>query len=142
MSLALERFRTHGFRVTDTRVKVLCVLAEAHQPLTPYGIHDHIVADAGQIDIVSVYRTLQALSVLGLVHHIGVVDGYMPCRLDGEHVEHAEHLVCEKCGKVVEVPFPDEALTSVYSQLAMMIFRPTTVKVEVTGRCQACAQED
>lgn len=79
------------------------------------------------------YRILSTMSELGLIHHIGLVDGYVACGMDGQHPEQVEHLVCEVCGEVQE-------LTSKYRapKAARSGFKSASVKVEVLGTCRSC----
>ncbi len=136
---AVRRLRAHSLRVTAPRVRVLRVLAEADQPLSAYRIHDQILEESGRVDVVSVYRTLSALAAIGLVHHIGTVDGYLPCRLEHRHDEEVEHLICTSCGKVTEVPLSSSASLAAHHQLEEIGFKPSTLRIEVVGLCGDCA---
>ena len=133
-SLAL--LKREGFRITMPRVQVIRTLAKSNTAMTAYGIHDQIVSEGGRIDVVSVYRILETLTKIGLVHHIchvGVVDGYLACRLGGEHLSQSQHLYCSKCGIVREVEAPTEAIRSIRRQLRDLQFEPTSIKIEIIG---------
>lgn len=135
---AIELLRSHGMRVTMSRIQVVRALAKSQTPLSAYGVHEQILASGGRIDMVSVYRILSALQDVGLVHHIGVVQGYFACRMAGQHSGTSEHLICQSCGAVAEVDVPKSTLRSTREQSAALGFEPLNVQIEIVGRCQAC----
>lgn len=135
---ALDVLKEEGFRITMPRVQVIRALAETNRALSAYAIHDRIVSKGGRIDVVSVYRILTTLQGVGLVHHIGVVDGYYPCRAGEDHVHDTEHLVCEECGCVAELPVEQSSAKVVESQAIKSGFKPSEVKIEVLGTCAHC----
>lgn len=130
--------KQNGLRVTMPRVQVLRALDESDRALSAYDIHGRILNGGGRIDVVSVYRILSTLVELGLAHHIGIVDGYIACRMQHEHQDQTEHIVCQKCGQVQEVAVPEEALHAAQTQLQFLGFSPSNIKVEILGNCQAC----
>jgi Fe2+ or Zn2+ uptake regulation protein len=136
---AVGRLKQGGFRITLPRVQVVRALSLAERPLSAYGIHQEIIASGARVDVVSVYRILETLSQLGLVHHIGIVDGYMACRLDETHDEEAEHVVCSECGRVTELTMPDGVLRATNGQLVALGYRPKQTRVEILAVCPECS---
>lgn len=136
---AVERMKHAGHRVTIPRIRVIRTLSLSEIPMSAYRIHQEIIATGGKVDVVSVYRILQTLSELGLIHHIGIVDGYMACRLDEHHEEESEHVVCTECGKVTELTLPEIILSTTMSQLALLGFTAKQTRVEILGTCPNCA---
>ena len=120
------------------RIQVVRTLAAARTPLSAYGIHDEILASGGRIDVVSVYRILDTLSSLGLIHHIGIVDGYKACSLGETHHDDSEHIVCESCGSIVEVEVPGSTREATYGQLQGLGFVPKNIKLEILAICASC----
>lgn len=131
--LSIQRLRQKGYRITMPRVQVIRVLAQANTALSAYAIHERIVAMSGRIDVVSVYRILATLLDAELIHHVGIVDGYLACRLEREHPNHTEHIVDRTTKVVKEVELPADAISSLEQQLAEHNFVPTRIKVEVEG---------
>src|SRR3954464_4350604 len=82
---ALKELRNAGYRITMPRVQVIRALADTTKALSAYAIHEKIINSGGKIDVVSVYRILSTLQEVGLIHHIGIVDGYFPCRMTDCH---------------------------------------------------------
>ena len=93
--------RKHGHKLTPQRHVVLKVMASSQDHLTPESIYKKSRLVAPEIGRVTVYRTLDLLSGLGLL-----------CRVHGENgcrsymirrpLEHHHHLVCSNCGKVID----------------------------------------
>jgi len=137
--MALQVLRTTGLRVTMPRVQVIRALGESNRALSAYSIHERIHAAGGMIDVVSVYRILAMLQSAGLVHHIGIVDGYIPCRLLSDRDIECEHMVCSKCGCVTELPLSAVAHDATTSQAHEVGFSPSSIKVELLGTCKHCA---
>ena len=127
-----------GLRLTSPRRRVIAALARSTKPVNAYAIHRQIVAEGGSVDVVSVYRTLQILLELGLVHFVPASDGFLPCHLGCDHGTGTEHLVCESCGSVEEVPIPDCAVSDLTAQLRSHGFESRRMTVQVEGTCQNC----
>lgn len=138
--LALRQLRAHAYRITMPRVQVVRALADTNKALSAYAIHEKIVSSGGKIDVVSVYRILGTLEEVGLIHHIGIVDGFFPCRMDDAHQQDSQHFVCKKCECVIEVGVPEETREATYKQAQELEFLPTGIKVEVLGLCQRCQE--
>lgn len=131
--LSLRQLRAAGYRITMPRVQVIRALADTNQALSAYAIHEKIVSSGGKIDVVSVYRILGTLQEIGLIHHIGVVDGYFPCRMDDANARDSAHFICEKTGFIREMNVPQEIKDVIYKQADEIGFIPTVIKVEVVG---------
>lgn len=130
---SLRQLRAAGFRITMPRVQVIRALADTPKALSAYAIHEKIISSGGKIDVVSVYRILSTLQEVGLIHHIGVVDGYFPCRMESCHGKRSEVLVCEETGDVTELSLPIDVIEAIERQTRERGFEPGTIKVEITG---------
>lgn len=129
-----------GLRLTNPRKAVIAALSNAQRPLNAYAIHRQIVGEGGTVDVVSVYRTLEVLNELGLVHFVPASDGFLPCHLGCDHGTGIEHLVCDTCGSVEEVELPDCATGDIRDQLKSHGFVSRRVTVQVEGTCKQCQQ--
>ena len=131
---ALKELRNAGYRITMPRVQVIRALGDTDKALSAYAIHDKIVSSGGKIDVVSVYRILTTLQEVGLIHHIGVVDGYFPCRIANCSQRRSEVVVEENTGSVVELAMPKSIIEAIEEQARAAGFETTGIKVEITGR--------
>lgn len=130
---ALRELRTAGYRITMPRVQVIRALADTKKALSAYAIHEKIISGGGKIDVVSVYRILSTLQEVGLIHHIGVVDGYFPCRMENCHGKRSEVMVCDETGDVMELRLPQAVVDAIEEQAKENGFETSTIKVEITG---------
>jgi Fur family ferric uptake transcriptional regulator len=93
--------REHGHKLTPQRHTVLRVIASSQDHLTPEDIYEKSrLADPG-IGLVTIYRTLDLLTRLGLVCRVHLKEG---CRsyMMRRPLEHHHHLVCSNCGRVID----------------------------------------
>jgi len=135
---ALARLKESGLRITEPRKQVVQVLAGTRKPLGAYGIRDRVVDGGGKIDVVSVYRILNALADIGLAHHIGAVDGYLACSAGHAHEHETQHLICRSCGCVEEIDIPMDAMKAIDSAGAKGGFQRVRARIEVLGTCSHC----
>lgn len=135
---AIRQLRIAGYRITMPRVQVIRALGQSNRALSAYEIHEAILDGGGKIDVVSVYRILATLLETGLIHHIGVVDGYLPCRLEDAHTEDLEHLVCERCGCVTELSLPPSVIKATSDQGSRLGFQAKAIRIEIVGLCAHC----
>jgi Fe2+ or Zn2+ uptake regulation protein len=131
---ALQILRNSGYRITMPRVQVIRALGDTNRALSAYAIHEKIISGGGKIDVVSVYRILSTLQEVGLIHHIGVVDGYFPCRMQDCLGKRSEVLVCETSGTVHELRLPEEVIRVLEAQSREAGYEAISIKVEITGQ--------
>jgi Fur family transcriptional regulator, zinc uptake regulator len=134
---SLKELRNAGYRITMPRVQVIRALADTNKALSAYAIHEKIINSGGKIDVVSVYRILSTLQEVGLIHHIGVVDGYFPCRIATCNARRSQVVVEEGTGSVVELPLPQSIIDAIEEQARSAGFEATAIKVEITGNLSA-----
>ncbi len=123
----IGKIRGRGYKATPQRVAVLeAISAEQHQSL------EGIRSRCPGVGMVTVYRTLDLLSGLGLVRRLDLGDG--PRYELAE--DHHHHLICEDCGNVTEFeqcPLDPRQLPEVGGD-----FEVRAHSLEVYGRCSAC----
>lgn len=129
----LKELRNAGYRITMPRVQVIRALGDTKKALSAYAIHEKIISGGGKIDVVSVYRILSTLQEVGLIHHIGVVDGYFPCRIENCQAKRSEVVVFENTGEVVELRVPEALLQALEQQAQESGFETVSVKIEITA---------
>ena len=132
----LTRLRARAWRLSPQRRVVAEVLAGEHVHLTAEQIHGLAVERLPEISRATVYNTLNDLVGLGEVLEISVTDG--PKRYDPNVLILHDHLVCERCHAIRDVPRPGSRDLVVAEQdLAGYVVRD--VEVVFRGVCPACA---
>jgi len=129
--------RQHGYRLTPQRHAILKVIAGSHEHLTPAEICRRVRQEHPDIGLVTIYRNLNLLNELKLVCRVNLGDGPQSY-LMRRPTEHHHHLVCSRCGCVVN--FVDCDL----SWLEQRLSRETGFSIEghvleVYGICPSCA---
>ncbi len=126
-----------GTRLTDPRRRVLSLLADAKRPLKAYDLIAKAGVDGGSVKPPTVYRALEFLCEIGVVHRIEQDATYVAC----SHVGHghlAALFVCDICLGVTEVHV--DAIEQDISRAAKQTgFLLAHLVIEGRGQCQACA---
>ena len=95
-----DKLNRSGLRLTHPRQVVMSVLEAASIPLSPQSIHQRSLDAQEEIGLVSVYRTLDLLTELGLVRRVHGHDecqGYVLASPGHHH-----HVICRRCEAAVE----------------------------------------
>ena len=128
--------RAHGFKLTPQRRAILSFIARRQEHMTPAAIYEHVRRRHRSIGLVTVYRTLEMLTGLGLlcrVHDDGRCRSYFMRRPAGHH----HHVVCSSCGKVTD--FKACNLVALERRLARKTgFKIESHLLEFKGVCQDC----
>lgn len=130
-----EQLRARGYRLTPQRQLVLeAIGALGHA--TPEDAHAWVRERASGVSISTVYRTLELLEDLGLVHHAHLSHG-APTYHAANAPEHV-HLVCRGCGRITELePAEVEPLVGMLKQRHG--FAADVGHLTVFGECERCS---
>ena len=131
-----QLLRERGERMTRPRRAVLTALAREGEHLTAYYLICAFTELYPTVHRASVYRTLDALSHLGVVQHVHTSHGlttYHLMPLDGPH----PHVQCRVCGAVYDLP--EDLLDAVAGRLVREDgFVLDTGHVALSGTCATC----
>ena len=111
-----EELRRAGFRSGGARRAVVDFLGRRDCCVSAQELHDGLRGEGRAVGIATVYRVLEQLVALRLVHRVDLGEGvarFEPALPGGEH---HHHLVCDDCGRVE--PFSDPALERALSRVA------------------------
>ena len=128
---ALRELRSAGLRITMPRVQVIRTLANSKRSLTAYEVHEQIIQTGGKIDVVSVYRILATLEEIGLIHHIGLVNGYFPARVDDRAAKKSQVVVLNNDRAILELRIPQQMLDMIEEQSRAHGFEAEVIKIEI-----------
>lgn len=97
-----------GERFTALRAHVFELIIEDGGAIKAYDLLDRLSPDVGSPKPPTVYRALEFLSKLGLVHRVEALNAFIAC--DHGHSGHlAEFFICETCHNVEERHAHDHA---------------------------------
>jgi Fur family ferric uptake transcriptional regulator len=134
---AHHRLQEAGHRTGGARDEVLGLLAHQDCCLSAQDIHERLSTGGRRVGLASVYRALDVLAQLRLVHRVDV-DGtacFEPADPSGEHHHHA---ICDRCGKMdaFEDPELERALDAVAERLG---YASGGHDLVLRGTCPGCA---
>lgn len=126
-------------RNSEKRDAILDCLRGTRTHPTAEWIYRQLNPDYPRLSLATVYRNLNQLKDAGLVRSVGIVDGME--RFDGNVAPHP-HVVCSRCGKVVDLLAEDMP-----AELALRIEKLTGFLADVadtrlTGVCQDCLKKE
>lgn len=129
-----DRLRESGHRLTPQRELVLAAVEKLGHA-TPDQVYAEVRTHSDSINLSTVYRTLELLDDLGLIHHAHLSDRAPTYHSASGH-EHA-HLICRICHTVISVD-RSEAELALGELAAKRGFSPDYGHLTVFGRCQEC----
>jgi Fur family transcriptional regulator, ferric uptake regulator len=130
----LGMLRERGGRVTTGRRAILEAFLGVGGHVTAEALTARVQASHPDVHESTVYRFLDELERLGVVDHVHLGHGPAVYHLasDTHH-----HLVCDRCGTVVEVP--EELFADLCGRMQDEFgFTVQPRHFAVTGRCSAC----
>lgn len=90
-----------GLKVTSPRVKILSLLQQPeNQHLSAEDLYKKLLDQGDEVGVATVYRVLNQFDDAGIVTRHHFEGGKSVFELT--HKEHHDHLVCLKCGAVIE----------------------------------------
>jgi Fur family ferric uptake transcriptional regulator len=135
---ARGELRRAGHRTGGARQEVVALLAGQDCCLSAQEIHDRLRDGGRGVGLASVYRALDVLTQLRLVHRVDVggTACFEPADPSGEHHHHA---ICERCGRMDA--FEDAKLERVLGDLGSRLgYEVTAHDLVLRGRCPDCAR--
>lgn len=121
-------------RLTPQRRAVLDVLRAANDHPTAAEVFERVREISPGIGPATVYRALGRLVETGQAHELTLGDG--AARYDA-NVDRHDHLVCDACGRAVDVtvPVPAELTARLAAETAFTI---TSYDLKFRGLCPSC----
>ena len=134
---ALARYlEEHSLKHTKQREAILAVFLSAKGHITSEDLYQQVRSKHASIGYTTVYRTMKLLCEAGLASEQNF-DGI--ARYEIAH-EHHDHLVCVRCGKIIE--FECEMIEATQTQIADLHgFRVLRHRHELYGHCSDCRDD-
>jgi Fur family ferric uptake transcriptional regulator len=127
------RLRSRGMRVTSQRQQILAAVRRLGHA-TPEQISETV----HDVDVTTVYRTLELFESLGLVRHAHLGHGAPSFRpAEDDHV----HIVCHSCGAVADgrPELVDDLAAQLRDERGFELDR---AHFTVFGRCRNCTERE
>ncbi|MFZ1987552.1 MAG: transcriptional repressor [Minisyncoccia bacterium] len=127
--------RKGGMRATEGRVQLLKVLAEEKKPVTIEELKKKL---SGHLDMVNVYRALEALKKAGIVERMDFQHGHAHYELVAGRPHH-HHAICRSCGTIEDIEIPHSAKPEKEAERRAKKFSIIdSYSLEFFGLCTSC----
>lgn len=138
----LKILKENGFRLTRQRISFIECLCAHDKPLTPKEITEAINSkdkDSKKTDMASVYRFIEQLRNIKLVHEVHPAKGFYLCL--HQNCGQRFHLLihCTRCSTTEEKHVPDELTQPMIWYLrSQAYFEPEEHFLQISGLCKLC----
>ncbi len=126
-----------GYRLTDARLAILAGLVSSEGHVSADELVEVVHRNAPGVGRMTVYRTLELLTELGLIRPVyqGTAAAHYILMDEGHH----HHLVCSACNKVIEFDWCilreiEQAVSGQYG------FEIQSHLLEIYGHCRECQE--
>jgi Fur family ferric uptake transcriptional regulator len=135
---ALARYlEEHSLKHTKQRDAILDVFLQAEGHISSDELYQRVRDEHPSIGQTTVYRTMKLLCEAGLASERHFDEGVT--RYEIAH-EHHDHLVCVRCGKIIE--FECAMIERTQDEIAARYgFRVLRHRHELYGHCDACRED-
>lgn len=143
LNAALQQARNlcnaRQLRLTPIRELVLQAIWQSHRPLGAYKIIEQLAAASGKRVLPpTVYRALDFLLEVGLIHRLATLNAFIGCPFpDSVHSDF--FLVCRECGSVAECS-AENVNQSIAATAERAGFVVESQTVEILGLCTPCQE--
>ncbi len=128
-------FEEKGLRMSHPRFLVYQELSISESPMSPQELYQCLTKKERKIGLTSIYRSLDLFESLGIAFKIinGSNVRYKLCEMEDHH----HHIICKKCGNVVELDFCN---ISEWSKKVMEStgYQVTEHQLNFYGFCKTC----
>jgi len=132
---ASDVLRELGYRLTPQRTLILAAVQASDSHISAEEIYSKVRAQYPHVNISTVYRTLDLLKGLSLVTETDLGEGRV--RYHYADKGHHHHLVCERCGAIIDVD-EDLFLSLKRTLLKDYQFNANIRHFAIFGRCTKC----
>lgn len=135
MANAENLCQQHSQRFTAIRRRVLELVWKQHKPIGAYEVLEFLQQE-GRAAPPTVYRSLDFLQQMGLVHRVATLNAYVGCSHPGEPHD-GQFLICESCKALAELDTLEitSAINKIATNSGFEIRRRT---IEIMGLCPNC----
>jgi len=133
----VKKLTERGYRLTPQRLMTISAIEASDGHISAEEIYARVIAKYPQVNISTVYRTLELLKKLGLVTETDFGEGRVRYHPVGKG--HHHHLVCQECGTITDLD--ESMLTSLKDVLLREYgFSADLRHLAIFGRCVKCSQ--
>ena len=135
-----EHLRNNGMLYSEQREQILDIFLKIEEHPTINDIYDLVRKKHPQIGLATVYRTMKVICDAGLAREADFGGGIR--RFEHKYKrQHHDHLICLKCGRIIEVMSPE--IEKLQESLAKKHrFEAVKHRMEIFGICKTCKHKE
>ena len=131
----VRKLAEQGYRLTPQRMMTISAIEKSDGHISAEEIYAQVITRYPQVNISTVYRTLELLKKLGLVTETDFGEGRVRYHPAGKG--HHHHLVCQDCGAIIDLD--ETVLAPLKSDLLREYgFSADLRHLAIFGRCVNC----
>lgn len=131
--------RERGLKSTAQRDDIARVFFAGERHYSVEELHAAVKKASPRVGYATVYRTLKLLKECGLAEERHFDDGQARYEPTETEEQHHDHVICERCGKIVE--FNSEELEALQNRIARFLgFVVSRHRMELYGICAECRE--
>lgn len=130
-----DALKRHGYRLTPQRLMVVSAIENSEDHISADEVYSQVVVRYPNVNISTVYRTLELLKRLGLVTETDLGGGRV--RYHPANKGHHHHLICQECGAIIDL---DESLLRPLKEALLLEhnFVADLRHLAIHGHCVVC----
>jgi Fur family ferric uptake transcriptional regulator len=130
-----EHLRLQRLKSTTQRDAIVRAFLDTQRHVSVEELYAEVRRRNPRIGYATVYRTMKLLTECGVAAERHFRDG--EARYESAEKKHHDHLICERCGKIVE--FEEPRIEHLQEETAKRLgFQFTGHKMELYGVCREC----
>jgi len=134
-----QALRERGLKSTSQRDDIARVFFSAERHLSIEELYRGVKKVNPRVGYATVYRTLKLLKEVGLAAERHFDDGQARFESVEKDTQHHDHIICERCGKIVE--FASQELERLQERIGRFLgFVVGRHRMELYGICAACRE--
>ncbi len=131
-----QYLKNNGLLHSKQREQILDIFLKTEKHTTINDLYDLVRKKNPKIGLATVYRSMKVICDAGLARETDFGDGTKRFEHKYKH-QHHDHLVCLKCGRIIEVVSP--GIEKLQERLAKKHkFSAVRYRMEIFGICSSC----
>lgn len=129
--------KTVGLKATPDRMAILDTLSKSKKPLSVKDLKEKLAKI--DVDQATIYRNMEILAKNNLIRPVNLRHGHNHYELIEN--KHHHHLICENCGKIVDVSKCDTSKIENQIKKLGNFAKINTHALEFFGTCKTCSNK-
>jgi len=145
----IKILRKNRYKITGQRKNIINFLSKQRSPRSTDDIYLELKKDHPEIGIATLYRTLDLLSSLKLIHKVNIASNKSFYLFPGNSDDNSGiYLVCDNCGKLVsnnrclnnsvKVRLVDNAAKNIFNNCQLQV---NHFQIFFSGLCEECTRD-